>query len=161
MASYAGRVTREEALAALNWESRRSAAYFGVLNRAVATQLGLNATDVDVLGLLSVTGTITPGRLAVIAGLGTGTMTLAIDRLEKAGFARRVPDPKDRRSVLIELLPGRQEEAGNLYATVQQGGREIYAGYDDRDLALVADFLHRANDMLRDAAAELLKRRPD
>lgn len=160
MASYAGRVTREEALAALNWESRRSAAYFGVLNRAVAARLGLNATDVDVLGLLSVTGTITPGRLAAIAGLGTGTMTLAIDRLEKAGFARRVPDPKDRRSVLIELLPDRQEEAGELYATVRQGGEQIYAGYDDRDLALIADLLRRSNDMLRDAAAELLRRRP-
>jgi DNA-binding MarR family transcriptional regulator len=159
MASYAVRVTREEALAALNWESRRSAAYFGVLNRAVATRLGLNATDVDVLGLLSVTGTITPGRLAAIAGLGTGTMTLAIDRLEKAGFARRVPDPKDRRSVLIELLPGRQGEAGEMYAAVQREGGQIYAGYDDRDLALIADFLRRSNDMLRDAAAELLRRR--
>lgn len=148
---------REEFIAALNWESRRAAAFFGLLNRAVAARLGLNATDIDVLGLLSVTGTVTPSRLAEIAGLGTGTMTLVIDRLEKAGFVRRVPGQKDRRSVLIELLPGRQQEAAGLYATVQRRAEKILAGYDDHDLEVIAGYLRQSNDMLREAATELLR----
>ena len=151
---------RDEILAALNWEVRRTAAFLGVLNRAVAARLGLNPTDIDVLGLLVVTGTITPTRLAEISGLGTGTVTLVLDRLERAGFVKRVPGPTDRRSVLIELLPGRQPEASELYAAVQQGAEGILADYDDHDLALISQYLRRSNDMLHQAATELLRHRP-
>ena len=148
---------RDEILAALDWESRRTAAFFGVLNRAVGARLGLNATDIDILGLLTITGTVTPSRLAQISGLGTGTVTLVIDRLEKAGFVKRVPGPKDRRSVLIELLPGRQPEAAALYAPVRQGAERVLADYDDHDLALISEYMRRSNDMLRDAATEVLR----
>ena len=151
---------RDEILTALDWEIRRTAAFLGVLNRAVGGRLGLNATDIDILGLLNVTGTVTPSRLAEISGLGTGTVTLVIDRLEKAGFVKRVPGPKDRRSVLIELLPGRQPEAAALYAPVRQGAERILAGYDDHDLALISEYLRRSNDMLREATTELLRRPP-
>ena len=34
-------------------------------------------------------------------GLSTGAITGIVDRLERAGYARRKPNPKDRRSVLI------------------------------------------------------------
>lgn len=148
---------RDKILAALNWESRRTGAFYGVLNRAVGTRLGLNPTDIDILGLLGVTGTITPTRLAEISGLGTGTITLVIDRLEKAGFVQRVRGPKDRRSVLIELLPCRQTEAAELYLPVQQAAERILADYDDRDLKLISEFVRRSNDMLLDAATELLR----
>ncbi len=148
---------RDKILAALNWESRRTAAFMGVLNRAVGARLGLNPTDIDILGLLVVTGTITPTRLAEVSGLGTGTITLVIDRLEKAGFVRRVPGPKDRRSVLIELLPDRQREAAGLYAPVQQAGELLLADYDDHDLMLISEYLRRSNDTLRDATTELLR----
>jgi DNA-binding MarR family transcriptional regulator len=160
MASYYDVVERDKILAALNWESRRTAAFLGVLNRAVGTRLGLNPTDVDILGLLVVTGSITPKRLSEISGLGTGTITLVIDRLEKAGFVQRVPGPKDRRSVLIELLPARQGEAARLYAQVQQAGEQLLADYDDRDLTLISEYLRRSNDMLRDTTAELLRSTP-
>lgn len=45
----------------------------------------------------------TPGKLARRQGLSTGAMTNRIDRLEQAGFVRRLPDPDDRRSILVEL----------------------------------------------------------
>ena len=45
----------------------------------------------------------TPGTLARRQGLSTGAMTNRLDRLEQAGFVRRLPDPDDRRSTLIEL----------------------------------------------------------
>ncbi|HSB37554.1 MAG TPA: MarR family transcriptional regulator [Gaiellaceae bacterium] len=43
------------------------------------------------------------GQLARWADLSSGAMTNRIDRLEKAGFVRRLPDPDDRRGVLVEL----------------------------------------------------------
>jgi DNA-binding MarR family transcriptional regulator len=43
------------------------------------------------------------GELARIADLSSGAMTNRLDRLEGAGLVRRVPDPDDRRGVLVEL----------------------------------------------------------
>ena len=47
----------------------------------------------------------TPGKLAERADLSSGAMTNRLDRLEKAGHVRRLPDPDDRRGVLVELTP--------------------------------------------------------
>jgi DNA-binding MarR family transcriptional regulator len=43
------------------------------------------------------------GQLAERAELSSGAMTNRLDRLEKAGLVRRLPDPEDRRGVLVEL----------------------------------------------------------
>ena len=50
-----------------------------------------------------------PGELARRTGLTTGAITGVIDRLEKAGFARRARDSSDRRRVIIEPDPKRIE----------------------------------------------------
>jgi DNA-binding MarR family transcriptional regulator len=44
-----------------------------------------------------------PGQLARWADLSSGAMTNRLDRLEEAGLVRRLPDPEDRRGVLVEL----------------------------------------------------------
>ena len=43
------------------------------------------------------------GELARIADLSSGAMTNRIDHLEQAGLVRRLPDPGDRRGILVEL----------------------------------------------------------
>ena len=44
-----------------------------------------------------------PGQLSRWAELSSGAMTNRLDRLEEAGLVRRLPDPDDRRGVLVEL----------------------------------------------------------
>jgi DNA-binding MarR family transcriptional regulator len=46
-----------------------------------------------------------PAELKVLLHLPPQTLTGAIDALEGAGLARRLPHPTDRRSVLVELTP--------------------------------------------------------
>ena len=46
-----------------------------------------------------------PGALASEMELSTGAMTSRLDRLEREGHVRRLPDPDDRRSILVELTP--------------------------------------------------------
>jgi len=142
-------------LDALNWESRRSAAFLGMLNRAVASRVKLNATDIETLGVLAVVGTTTPTRLASLLAMGTGSMTLVIDRLERAGFVRRVRGTKDRRSLTVEFVPQRSSEIAALYAPLRQRGAEIAERYSESDLAVIVDYLTRSNDMLRDLATSL------
>ena len=69
--------------------------------------LGLNRTDTRCLDIIERLDGVSAGRLASEAGLSTGAVTTVLDRLERAGYARRVPDPGDRRRVLVELTPRR------------------------------------------------------
>lgn len=44
-----------------------------------------------------------PGQLSKDEWLSSGAMTNRLDRLEEAGLVRRLPDPDDRRALLVEL----------------------------------------------------------
>src|SRR6476661_1776117 len=76
--------------------------FFG---QTVAIRFGLSESDIETLEALIDMGATTAGRLAELTGLTSGAVTRVIDRLEQAGFVRRVPDPADRRRVIVELIP--------------------------------------------------------
>jgi hypothetical protein len=57
--------------------------------------------------LLQLNGPATAGWLAEMTGLTTGAVTGMIDRLERAGYVRREPDPHDRRRVIVTPDLGR------------------------------------------------------
>src|SRR3954471_7025134 len=76
--------------------------FFG---QTVAIRFGLTESDVEALEVLIDTGAATAGRLSELMGLTTGAVTRVIDRLEQAGYVRRVPDPADRRRVIVQPVP--------------------------------------------------------
>jgi len=66
----------------------------------------LDWVEYKLLSLLSREGEVyrsSPGRLARTMELSSGAMTNRLDRLEEAGFLRRLPDPDDRRGIMVEL----------------------------------------------------------
>ena len=64
--------------------------------------LSLAPTDLVCMCLLQLNGPATPGWLAEMTGLTTGAITGMIDRLERAGYVHREPDPEDRRRVIVK-----------------------------------------------------------
>ena len=65
----------------------------------------LTARAYRVLGRLRYQGPpyrLSAGQLAEGMGLSSGAMTNRLDRLEEASLVRRLPDPEDRRGVLVE-----------------------------------------------------------
>ena len=110
----------------------------------VAERLGLGPSDAQFMTLLEVHGPLTPGRLAELTGLRTGTVTGVLDRLETAGFIRRDRDLHDRRKVIVsrdeEQIRSRVEPEyrGRAEATLALLGR-----YDDAQLATVVDFFRQ------------------
>jgi DNA-binding MarR family transcriptional regulator len=69
---------------------------------------GLDPHEFYVLGVLRRAGApfrLTPTRLARTLLLTPGSVTYRINRLEQAGLVTRIPDPADRRGVLVELTP--------------------------------------------------------
>jgi DNA-binding MarR family transcriptional regulator len=114
-----------------------------LFRNAVARKLGLNITDSECLSFLSITGGTTPKQLARYTGLTTGSTTAMLDRLEKSQFIKRKPNPKDRRSVLIEVSKKWSETAAPLVMGIQQSQAELIASYSDEELKIIADFLTR------------------
>ncbi len=115
------------------------------LNRNVATVFrrhGLHDGEFDLLATLYRSGQpqgLTPNALRRAAVLSSGAMTNRLDRLESAGLIKRVPNPEDRRSLLIRLSgDGRSVLLGCLdeyLAALQQmqapldaGQKELLAG---------------------------------
>jgi DNA-binding MarR family transcriptional regulator len=71
-------------------------------------EFDLDWSEYKLLSLLTREGEVyrsSPGKLARIMELSSGAMTNRLDRLEQAGLVRRLPDPDDRRGILVELTP--------------------------------------------------------
>src|SRR3954452_12697772 len=69
---------------------------------------GIEQWEFDVLAALRRAGApyeLSPGRLLRDTLVTSGTMTNRIDRLTTRGYVERLPDPKDRRGVLVRLTP--------------------------------------------------------
>jgi hypothetical protein len=92
--------------------------------------------------------------------LTTGAITAVIDRMERAGFARRHRDPNDRRRVLVEALPRYVQEIGQLYRPLAQSTEQLHREYDDRQLAVVVDYLTRAFRLAAEHVNWLQTQRP-
>jgi len=152
---------RERLLEALGREMQKLVAEVVLFNQAVADRLGMNPTDLQCLNMLLETGPVAAGQLAEETGLTTGAVTGVIDRLERAGYAWRERDPKDKRRVIVHPLSERARgEIGSLYASIGQAFAEMCSRYDEGELALILDFVTRSHPLNREETARLRGRTP-
>ncbi|MEV4894590.1 MarR family transcriptional regulator [Nonomuraea sp. NPDC055795] len=127
----------------------------GVINAlATAEAAGLNATDYYALNLLDLSGPLTSGDLAAGTGLTTGATTRLIDRLEKGGLVRRVPDPADRRKVIVESV-ARPEGLEQVLAGTRRRLGEVFEGMTEADRAVLFRYFTQAADAYQAATEEL------
>jgi DNA-binding MarR family transcriptional regulator len=86
----------------------RLARHLDLARRLAFERHGLETWEFDVLTALRRTGApyqLSPGRLIRETMVTSGTMTNRVDRLEAKGLVVRMPDPDDRRGVLVRLTP--------------------------------------------------------
>jgi DNA-binding MarR family transcriptional regulator len=135
---------REDLLTGIELDVRQVIALAILFNYEVAEKAGMNARDGQVLGLVQMHGPLTAGQIAAMASLPSATVTGVLDRLEGIGLIVRGRDAADRRKVIVsadnermarELMPQYAEQSARL--------REVLAGYDDDQLALIKGFLDR------------------
>jgi DNA-binding MarR family transcriptional regulator len=119
-----------------------------LFGQAVAGNLGIHHTDMETLDMLNLFGPMSPGRLSELTGLSSGATTRLIDRLEAAGYAHRVPDPSDRRRLIVEPLPSKMAAAMMLFAPVLRRNVELWMSYSEEELAVIVDFLRRTNEIM-------------
>ena len=152
------RTERTEIILALTTSMRQTIVETVLLFELLAQQIGINATDMQCLNILDFEGPVAAGRLAELTGLTTGAITNAIDRLEKNGFVERVRDPKDRRRVVVQQLPSKQEDFG-IFHDIYQLWIEHCTAFSDQELAIVLDFLNKTHQGNRGIIMQLEERK--
>lgn len=107
------------------------------LNQALAASgIRVTAAQAGILFLLRQRDGRTMSELSQILGIDNSTMTGLTDRLEKAGFLRRLPSPGDRRASHIHITPQGQEEAQRAKTLVRRVNEDIKAGFSEHEIAV-------------------------
>ena len=123
----------------------RLSRHLDLARRDAFTAHGIESWEFDVLAALRRAGApyeLSPGRLLRETLVTSGTMTNRVDRLTARGLVERLPDPRDRRGVLVRL-------------TVE--GKAAVDGAFEALLAAEADLLSDLPERERTRLAELLR----
>jgi DNA-binding MarR family transcriptional regulator len=129
----------------------------GRLHDLVAQQLGIAPTDLLCLHVLNRAGASTAGALSVQLGRTTGAVTHMIDRLEKAGYVRRQPDPHDRRRVLVEASAPGLERIASFYSGMDAGSRRLVTTFSGEQLTAIHAFLQGSYEITAEECDRLIR----
>lgn len=118
--------------------------------KKVADTIGLHITDHQCLHFIHRYGAVPAGRLAQLTGLTTGAVTGIIDRLEKAGYARRVNDPKDRRRTIVESIQNKEleEKIEFISRPLYEDMHGLLSSYTDSELVVLLEMLTKSVNLV-------------
>jgi DNA-binding MarR family transcriptional regulator len=129
-------------------------------HETVARRLNMSAAESRCLGVLNDLEVATPGQLAQATGLTTGAITGIVDRLEKAGYARREPNPDDRRSLLVRIRQPEKigEILGPIYGSLSAAMTQMSGEYTPEQLEIIDRYLTQTIDVLKGETEKLKNR---
>ena len=117
------------------------------LDQVAADRYGLNRTDMRALDILGQAGPLAPTALARMLGFTTGGVTSVLDRLERAGYVRRRPDPGDRRRQVVQATEATAARDQEVFGDLIRGTSDLLATYTGDQLRVIQDFLDRARQL--------------
>jgi DNA-binding MarR family transcriptional regulator len=122
----------------------RLARHLDLARRTAFTEHGIESWEFDVLAALRRAGApyeLSPGRLLRETLVTSGTMTNRVDRLAARGLVERLPDPSDRRGVLVRLTDaGRTTVDGALEGLLSRE-QDLLGGLDADEQRVLAGLL--------------------
>jgi DNA-binding MarR family transcriptional regulator len=134
----------------------RTGLHLDALQRECLSPHGLAFTEFSVLRLLQRTPRrrLAPSFLAESIVCTTGAMTKLVDRLQRAGFVSREPDPKDRRGVLVRLEPAGSRVANEAAASYRIGRERVLGRLKGREPESIHKGLERLLEVLESDRSE-------
>jgi DNA-binding MarR family transcriptional regulator len=99
-------------------------------------------------------GRLPMGELAEMLDVAPRTVTGLVDNLERDGFARRVDDPRDRRSIYAEITDPGRERLKALWQDSTNVQRALTRGFTEAQLI---QFRHLCLRMIQTLSAEEAK----
>lgn len=111
-------------------------------NERVARQIGLPLVDAQLLHAITLTPEgLTPGELRDLSAQPPSSITRIVDRLEAKGFAHRVPDHADRRSVRVVADPDALTSFVPHYQHFGEQMTGLADGFEVTELEAIARYL--------------------
>ena len=135
---------REELIRAADAAGRALSTAAVLYHGTLAELSGLSPTEWKALDLIQRLGPMTAGVLARESGLAPASVTGLITRLERKGFARRLPNPADGRSVLVEIVPERLGDGASVFDDFLRSLHDLYEDFSDDELRSVVRFTTEA-----------------
>jgi len=120
----------------------------------LAEQLTVNPTDLEAMEHLIQDGPLTPTDLSRRLGVSTAAMTTIIDRLTAVGHVSRVPNPSDRRGILVVPAAASVERAMGAIMPMVLGIDRVLAEFDEQEKATITDYLSRVVEVYRQQLPE-------
>lgn len=124
----------------------RLARHLDLARSAAFAVQDLHPWEFDVLSSLRRAGapfTLSAGTLMKEALVTSGTMTNRIDRLANHGLVERLPDPRDRRGVLVRLTDAGRQRADDAISDLLQREQPLLAPLTPRQQQALTDLLRR------------------
>ena len=113
---------------------------------AIFERFGLSRGEVGALSALRIAGPphrLSPARLGKGLMLSSAGVTSRIDRLERRGLVRRLPDPDDRRGVIVELTDQGLEVVDAAVAALAISDRELMGRLNPEEVAQLESLLRK------------------
>jgi len=138
---------------------RASHTHVVMVSQAAADRIGINTTDLHCLNIIAFSDhDMSAGELATITKLTTASITGVIDRLELAGLVKRGSDPRDRRRVVVKVIPETARvRVAPVFAPLLDDWEAELSSYSDRELALILRFQQRMLHIMQEQITSLRK----
>ena len=147
-----GDATCTEAYASL---VRTGEALLGEFERHTAATFGISQPVATALAVIDEAGApLTPSQVSDRLLVASATMTATLDLLERRGWIRRIPNPADRRSVLVEITPEGRATADRLLPGIRGIERSILSALTREERAHLLHLLAKILDRTAEVAAE-------
>jgi DNA-binding MarR family transcriptional regulator len=146
-----GDTTCTEAYASL---CRAGEALLGELDRRIRATFDMPQAAATALAVIDGAGEpLTPSQVGDRVLIASATMTATLDLLEHRGWIRRIPNPGDRRSVLIEITPDGRAVTDRLLPGIRTLERSVLSALDPAERAYLLDLLSRVLARTAEVAA--------
>jgi DNA-binding MarR family transcriptional regulator len=133
---------------------RTGEALLGELDRRVRLTFGIPQAAATALAVIDGAGEpLTPSQVSDRVLVASATMTATLDLLEHRGWIRRIPNPDDRRSTLIEITPDGRAAADQLLPGIRTLEKSILSALSYEERAHLLDLLAKILTRAAEAAA--------
>ena len=104
-------------------------------------ELGIYPGQIPVLGMVSKKEGLSQKELAEILRIKPPTVTVSVQRLEKAGFLYKKPDEKDQRIARIYLTEKGKETKARALQRIRENESVMLEGFSETEQCLLRRFL--------------------
>jgi DNA-binding MarR family transcriptional regulator len=122
----------------------RLSRHLDLARKQAFTEQQIESWEFDVLAALRRAGApyeLSPGRLLKETLVTSGTMTNRVDRLAARGLVERLPDPHDRRGVLVRLTATGKATVDAAFESLVERERDLLASLPAKDRKQLASLL--------------------